>query len=141
MRNLSSNTVLDLGKVSYADFVYRNDRSKHEWKELPKGVWINGYLVEDARVSKWNVKERRYDWIPVEEYVKYYPADTFTPVFKAQLSNSHSLEFTGKKAFQLWALYRKRIGIKKSELKVKTPKGRVAKDQSAKQPQLTLDFL
>ncbi len=144
MITTSNRTLLDLGKVSYADFVYRRVGTYpyDERKEKPK-LSINGVLYTwTSLMSRWNKTISEYELISVEQGLLdgYWERDTWIPVFKAQLSNNHSLEFTGKKAYQLWALYRKRIGIKREESEAKPlKKGRPSKDKN--QPQLTLDFL
>ncbi len=133
MKNLSSKTVVDLGKVAYADFVYRNDTTKHEWKEKPKGIWINGTNIlpnESIRIGPHLMS------MQAAIHTGVFKSDTFTPVFKAQLCNSHSLEFTGKKAYQLWQLYLKRLKIKTEPLKGTPDKKKAGKNNPSMQLEL-----
>jgi hypothetical protein len=102
-----NHTLLDLSKVAYANFYYRNQHSSIFTRTLPKRPTANG--------SPFNPDDYAY-------YHSDYPQETllerakrleildrWTPVCKLQLSNGHTLEYTGDKAKAIWSEWRKRI--------------------------------
>lgn len=106
----TNHTVVDLNKVSYANFYYKcatlyGDITR---RTLPKIPTING--------DSFNQNEQRIQTSneTMLEYAKRKNLlDTWVPACYLQLSNSHSLTYTGKKAISIWEAWRSKQFKKK----------------------------
>jgi len=117
MKLATKNTIIDLGKVSYADLVWRRDGSYpyHELNSDPDKLgyaYINAerYNLTDllklfhaGQYTTWTV----YTWIKVGRVTP----DTFTQVCKLQLSNNHSIEVRGPRAAKIYGAYLARLKV------------------------------
>jgi len=101
----SNRTVLDLGKVQYASFFYRNQEGSVFYTK-PKAPTVRGQVVGDE----------------IAHFHPLYPGETmlerakrmdildrWTPVCVLQLTANHYITYTGKKAVSIWKAWREKI--------------------------------
>lgn len=102
--------VVDLNKCSYAELMWVCHSFGQTYKrhECPSQPTVHGHEFETSAV-------RDISGETLLTYAKRRKLlDTWTPELTLQLSNSHSLVFTGVKAQSLWAMWRaKQFGKQK----------------------------
>lgn len=98
--------VLDLGKCSYAKFYYQN-QYEQRLELLPKHPTYLGDKIDGNRYSTGESL--------LEYATKNNLMDRWTPHIRFQLSNSHSVTYTGQKAVAMNREWRQRIFKKKGK--------------------------
>jgi hypothetical protein len=108
MTRTNNSIVVDLNKVQFASFYYRNQYGNVR-KLKPRKMTVHGALVSpfDTHVT---------EKIPMTKYAeKYQLVDVWMPVLRLQLTANHSLKYTGKKAISIWKEWQRRIFKRKDK--------------------------
>jgi len=100
MMKTNNHTVVDLRKIAYANFYYRNQHSNAFTRTLPKRPSANGsqFNANDYAASHPSFPPETL----LERAKRLDILDKWLPVCKLQLSNGHTLEYTGDKAKSIW---------------------------------------
>ena len=96
-------TVVDISKVAYANFFWRSTRlgATHIVALKPKYPTYDGLPVpEGKRIAPES--EGMLNETMLEYAKRCNLLDNWIPVVKLQMSNSHTLEYTGAKAQSIW---------------------------------------
>lgn len=105
MKTINDTITVDLNKVSYCVFYYRNNKSSTRLIK-PEIPTVEGSTVDNS----FALPHHDYPHETLIERARRLDIlDTWTPVIRLQLSNSHKLEFTGIKALKLRELWLKKL--------------------------------
>lgn len=100
---MSNHIVLDLGKVQYASFYYRNQFGQVR-RTKPK------YSVNGVRFKPSDIAHTVGEPMSLLELAKVNDVlDRWTPVIRFQLTANHTLKYTGKKAIAMWKAWRGKV--------------------------------
>lgn len=112
-------TVVDLNKVAYAKFYYETHALGRTYQRhnKPKEPTVNGHEFDCDEVRPGIIAHfNENDFISsqksetmLEYATRRRILDVWTPTLTLQLSNSHSLTYTGDKAISIWKEWNKRI--------------------------------
>lgn len=114
MRLKSNNSaILDLGKVAYANFYYSTSKG-YSCRLKPTQPTVHGCAFDpDARVVGFGDKK---EGITMMDYALLNDLlDVWIPEVRFQLSNSHSIVYTGEKAESMYKAWKERIFNKKEK--------------------------
>jgi len=103
----NNHTIVDLKKVAYANCFYRNQHANVFRRVLPKQPSANGSLFnpdEYAATHSDYPKETM-----MERARRLDILDKWLFVCKLQLSNGHTLEYTGEKGKSIWRAWNEKI--------------------------------
>lgn len=102
MNRNNNRIVVDLGKVAYARFMWvtHSFGITHRRHERPTQPTVNGCEFETSALRYDSKMETMLDYAKRREIL-----DTWEPELVFQLSNSHSLVYTNKKALSLWKVW------------------------------------
>ena len=102
----NNSIVVDLNKVQFASFYYKNQYNNVS-RLKPKRLTVHGVTIDKEAI---HITEK----ISMVEYaMKYRLLDVWTPTLRLQLSANHSLKYTGDKAISLNKEWNRRIFKKK----------------------------
>lgn len=112
MSKQDNRIVVDLGKVQYARFYYRNQYDQKRDVAVPNNHFtlhgVQYHKIEQALHCPGVPNETLYERAKRRESV-----DVWIPVLKLQLQANHSLVYTGTKAKALWKEWGSRVFNKK----------------------------
>lgn len=94
----TNNTIVNLDKVAYANFFWSNGKGNTRFVK-PDYFTVNGQQIDAHALARCHD-----DWpreTEVERAKRLMILDVWYPVIVFQLSNSHSLKYTGKRALAL----------------------------------------
>lgn len=114
--NTNQRTVLDLGKVAYANFFWRSTRQgiTHTVPLKPRFPTYDGLVIpKDIKRIQPECEGEMLNETMLEYAKRMHLVDNWIPVVKLQLTNSHTLEYTGEKAQSIWKAWNERQFKKK----------------------------
>lgn len=109
----SNRTVVDLNKVSYANFNWTTLCGSICRSKKPKEATVNGEVVSEKEFAP--AIERWPRETMLARAKRRNLLDIWQPHLRLQLSNSHSLEYTGDKAVSIWKEWNRRQFSKKKQ--------------------------
>ena len=113
MPKRNNRTVVDLKKVAYVNFFWSNGKGNHRIIK-PKQLTYNGTVMPDDEANEPAVHHPKFpDETNIARLKRLGMIDIWIPVCRLQLSNTHALEYTSKKAISIWKEWNARIFGKK----------------------------
>lgn len=113
----SNRTIVDLGKVAYANYFYTTKDNSHRRNTRPRYPTANNQDVSDKSWFAPEVQLLNGETWPRETMLARAKRrgllDTWQPRLVLQLCNSHSLTYTGAKATSIWKEWNRRQFKKK----------------------------
>ena len=109
--NNSNRTVVDLNKVSYANFYWTAVHGSVCRSKKPRKPTVNGTDVDDKEFVPQITTTSGETWpreTVLDRATRRQILDTWIPTVRLQLSNSHSLTYTGDKAQSIWKEWNRR---------------------------------
>lgn len=104
-------TIIDLKKVAYARYFYREVRTKIERTIKPTKHSVNGQMFEDTDLA---MTHNNYpNETMLSRAKRMCILDVWMPVWKAIMCNGHEIEFTWRKAHEMDKAWRAYIFNKK----------------------------
>lgn len=105
MTTRNNRIVIDLNKVQWALFGYRNQYG--DYRQLKPKFSVHG-KVYDKKEKMFGTTETAFEVATRRAII-----DKWTPELKLQLTANHTLTYTGDKAKSLWAEWNRRVFKKK----------------------------